>query len=82
MVNMLEMEIDMKNDNFVPEYFALNKLIIQRKLEMNEALFEMSDPDVTEDKKKELQAKVNRLACSIGCNEMMMRLGEKYETNF
>lgn len=69
-------------DAFIYHAMALNQLIVERKLALYEAQFELGEPGISEDRKKILLDRIDRLSCSIGGYQMMMDMGETHETNF
>ena len=69
-------------ESFTPEFFALNHLIASRKIELYEAQFELGDPNITEERKAELQARVDKLACGIAGWQVMMDLNQTHDANF
>jgi len=82
-VNTLEMEIKMKvKDAYLYNAVSIARLVNRITRELNAAEFEAEAPDLSEEERAEARQKVKYLSSNLRSFEIMMDLGERYETDF
>ena len=82
-VNTLEMEIKMKvKDAYLYTAVSIARLVNRITRELNAAEFEAEAPDLSEEERAEARQKVKYLSSNLRSFEIMMDLGERYETDF
>ena len=77
------MEIDMKvKDAYLYNAVSIARLVNKITRELNAAEFEAEAPDLSEEERAEARQKIKYLSSNLRSFEMMMDLGERYETDF